>query len=231
MKSSEPFLKRYLGKLPAGIVLLLLTFGGGILLFTVVMHEVMIERDHETDEEVFSYLSGFISPARTKFMEAITWCASSTFMQIGYGLLVAGYLLAKNWKRAVEIGVIGLGGWVINYFMKLGFERDRPADPLVEGLKNFSFPSGHATSAFIFYGLLIYLIWKSKLSGALKIIFGSLLLGFALLIGFSRIYLRVHYLTDVVAGFCIGLAWLGLAIWWMERKKEESDEEMRKGKS
>lgn len=226
MKSSQPFLKRYLEKLPAGILLLLLTFGGGIFLFTVVMHEVMIERDHEADHEAFSYLSAFITPGRTRFMEAITWCASSTFMQIGYAVLVAGYLLAKNWKRAIEIGVIGIGGWLINYAMKLGFERHRPADPLVDGLKNFSFPSGHATSAFIFYGLLVYLVWKSKLAQVYKIIIGILLLLFALLIGFSRIYLRVHYLTDVVAGFCIGLAWLGLAIWWMERKKEESDAEV-----
>ncbi len=230
MKSSQPFLKRYLKNLPAGLFAFLLTFGGGVLLFTLVMHEVMIERDHETDHEVFSYLSGFITPGRTRFMEAITWCASSTFMQIGYGVLVAGYLLAKDWKRAVEIGVIGVGGWVINFLMKLGFERERPDNPLIGGLNNFSFPSGHATSAFIFYGLLVYLVWKSKLARGYQITIGILLLLFALLIGFSRIYLRVHYLTDVVAGFCIGLAWLGLAIWWMERKKEESDVEVSKKK-
>lgn len=226
MKSSEPFLKRYLGKLPAGFLLLLLTFGGGILLFTFVMHEVITETKHDTDENIFAFLSGYTTPARTSFMKAVTWCASSTFLQIGYGLLVAGYLIVKNWKRAIEIGVIGVGGWLINFLMKLSFERQRPDNPLIDKLNNFSFPSGHATSSFIFYGLLVYLIWKSKLSQGLKITIGILLLAFALLIGFSRIYLRVHYTTDVVAGFCIGLAWLGLSIWLMERKKEESDEEI-----
>jgi membrane-associated phospholipid phosphatase len=186
----------------------------------------MIEQDHDRDQDIFQFLAHYVTPARTSFMEALTWCASSTFMQIGYGLLVAGYLIAKNWKRAIEIGVIGLGGWIINFLMKLGFERERPPNPLIAPLKNFSFPSGHATSAFIFYGLIVYLVWKTKLPRIFKIVAAVILISFALLIGFSRIYLRVHYTTDVVAGFCIGLAWLGLAIWMMERTKEKADVEV-----
>ncbi|MGI8599466.1 MAG: phosphatase PAP2 family protein, partial [Chitinophagaceae bacterium] len=150
------------------------------------------------------------------------------FLQIVYGLLVMGYLIKKNWKRAIEIAVIGLGGFVINYFMKLSFQRQRPPDPLIEPLQNFSFPSGHATSGFIFYGLLVYLLWKSKLKQVYKYIFSSVLIIIAIIIGFSRIYLRLHYLSDVVAGFCIGFAWLAVAIWMMERVKKKSDIEINK---
>lgn len=160
-------------------------------------------------------------------MKMVTYCASSTFLQIGYGMLAASYLLRKDWKRAMEIATIGLGGFVVNYVMKLSFKRVRPPDPLIEQLHNFSFPSGHATSAFIFYGLLAYLLWKTNLPKALKLVFGILLILFSLLIGFSRIYLRVHYPSDVLAGFCIGFAWLLLTIYLFERLKKQAGKEVR----
>jgi undecaprenyl-diphosphatase len=88
---------------------------------------------------------------------------------------------------------------------------------LIGPLKNFSYPSGHATSGFIFYGLLVYLVWKTNIPKPYKWLTSSILILFSLLIGFSRIYLRVHYASDVVAGFCIGLAWLALSIWLIEQ--------------
>jgi undecaprenyl-diphosphatase len=156
-------------------------------------------------------------------MEIITYGASSTFLQIGYGLLVVGYLISKNWKRALEISAIGLGGFLVNYVMKLSFERVRPSQPLIDPLHNFSFPSGHATSGFIFYGLLIYLLSKTQIKPVYKYSISALLVMVALLIGFSRIYLRLHYLSDVIAGFCIGFAWLAVFLWMMERLKKKSD--------
>ncbi|HYH14083.1 MAG TPA: phosphatase PAP2 family protein, partial [Flavisolibacter sp.] len=131
----------------------------------------------------------------------------------------------KHWKRALEVAAIGLGGFVINYVMKLTFQRVRPPNPLIDPLHNFSFPSGHATSAFIFYGLLAYLVWKTNLSKTYKVLIGMLLILFSLLIGFSRIYLRVHYSSDVVAGFCIGFAWLILSIYLFEYMKKETAKE------
>src|SRR5882724_11031702 len=113
---------------------------------------------------VFNFLSShIITPQLTGIMKVITYCASTFFLQIAFGLLVLFYLVQKKWERAIEITVIGIGGFLINYFMKLFFHRPRPADPLIEPLKNFSFPSGHATSGFIFYGLLVYLVWKTNI--------------------------------------------------------------------
>ena len=149
------------------------------------------------------------------------------FLQITYVLLILTYLVQKNWKRALEIFVIGMGGFLINYFMKLSFHHLRPPNPLIDPLNNFSFPSGHTTSGFIFYGLLIYLIWKKQIPKAYKYVIGSILVLFSILIGFSRIYLRMHYPSDVVAGFCIGFAWLTLSVWLMEKLKKKSDKEIR----
>ena len=160
-------------------------------------------------------------------MKAITYCASSMFLQVAYGLVVVAYLIQKNWKRAVEIVVIGLGGFLINYSMKLSFQRPRPSAPLTEPLQNFSFPSGHATSGFIFYGLLVYLVWKSNMASLYKYIIGTVLILFSILIGFSRVYLRLHYATDVAAGLSIGFVWLVLCILLMEYLKKKSDEELK----
>lgn len=228
MKSSKPFNKRYFKKLSVWVLLLLLLFLGAVFLFGFIIHEVLWEKEEAVDHWIFNFLSSYvITPQLTTLMKAVTYCASRNFLQIAYGVVVITYLVQKNWKRALEIFVIGLGGFLINYFMKLSFHRLRPANPLIDPLQNFSFPSGHATSGFIFYGLLVFLIWKAQIPKAYKYVIGSILVLFAILIGFSRIYLRMHYPSDVVAGFCIGFAWLALTIWLMERLKKKSDREMK----
>ncbi len=228
MQSSREFNKKYFSKLPLRLILLLLLFTGAIILFVAIMHEVLQEEEVGVDNSIFSYLSAnVINTPLTGFMKALTNMASATFLQIAYGVLLIFYLVKKNWKRALEIGVIGIGGFLINYIMKLSFHRLRPPHPLIGPLNNFSFPSGHATSAFIFYGLLTYLIWKSDIAKLYKYLIGSVLILFSLLIGFSRIYLRVHYPSDVLAGFCIGFACLILTIWLFERLKKKSDKEVR----
>lgn len=229
MQSSNQFVKKYFRKLSGWSFVLLFIFLFTLGLFIAIMHEVIWQKEELLDLAFFNYLAPHISPERTEWMKQVTYCASGRFLQGAYLLLIVVYFFQKNWKRGVEILVIGVGGFLVNYFMKLSFQRLRPPNPLIDPLHNFSFPSGHATSAFIFYGLLVYLVYKAeKLSAVWKGSAVVLLIAFSLLIGFSRIYLRVHYLSDVLAGFCIGLAWLTLCIWMMERLKKESGKEIRK---
>jgi undecaprenyl-diphosphatase len=88
---------------------------------------------------------------------------------------------------------------------------------LLEPAKGLSFPSGHSLMSFTFYGLLIYLVWKNVESKLWSSILVTLLLVTILFIGISRVYLEVHYATDVMAGFCLGLMWLVLAIYALEK--------------
>ena len=227
MQSSNIFNKKYFKKLPLGVILILIFFAGALFLFSFIVHEVLWEKETEVDYNIFNFLSSrVISTPLTGFMKVITYFASATILQIGYAVLILFYLIFKNYKRAMEIAVIGIGGFLVNYLMKLFFHRVRPPHPLIEPLQNFSFPSGHATSGFIFYGLLVYLIWKTSIPKLFKYSIGSMLLLFSILIGFSRVYLRVHYPSDVIAGFCIGFAWLSLTLWLFERLKKKSDKEM-----
>lgn len=229
MQSTRTFNKKYFKKLPVGLIILLILFAAAIFFFVFIMHEVLWEKEDAADNRVFDFLSAnIINDNLTGFMKGVTYFASATFLQIAYGALVLLYLLFKNWKRALEIAAIGIGGFVVNYFMKLSFHRLRPPNPLIDKLENFSFPSGHATSAFIFYGLLTYLVWKTKIPKLYKYIIGTILILFSLLIGFSRVYLRVHYPSDVLAGICIGFAWLLLTVWLFEKLKKKSDTELNK---
>lgn len=214
MEPRETFIKRYFKNLPVIAVVLLVVFIATLFVFTMIAHEVLGEKEEGVDNTIFNYLSAhIINGERTRFMTGVTYFASAFFLQITYGALLLLYLLLKKWKLAVEIAAIGIGGFVVNYFMKLFFHRIRPPHPLIAPLKSFSFPSGHATSGFIFYGLVTYLIWKTKIPKPYKYITGFVLIAFSILIGFSRIYLRLHYPSDVAAGFCIGFSWLILCIW------------------
>lgn len=193
-----------------------------------MVHEVLWEKEEAVDNRIFIFLSSHVvNDGLTGFMKTVTYFASATFLQIAYGFLFLLYLILKNVKRAFEVAAIGLGGFLVNYFMKLAFHRTRPPHPLIDPLNNFSFPSGHATSAFIFYGLLTYLFWKTEIHKPYKYVLTIVLILFSLLIGFSRVYLRVHYPSDVVAGFCIGFSWLALSIYLLERLKKKTDAEQR----
>ncbi len=214
--------RTYFKNLPLGLLLLLALFGGALFLFGFIVHEVLWEKEAAADEYVFNFLStNVINDRLTGFMKGVTYFASARFLQIAYGFLVLFFIVRKNWRRTVEVAAIGLGGFAVNYLMKTSFQRLRPPHPLIEGLHNFSFPSGHATSGFIFYGLLAYLVWKSEIPTVYKYITGCLLVLFSILIGFSRIYLRVHYPSDVLAGFCIGFAWLLLTTWLFARLRKD----------
>ncbi|MGZ8545733.1 MAG: phosphatase PAP2 family protein, partial [Flavisolibacter sp.] len=93
---------------------------------------------------------------------------------------------------------------------------------LLETATNFSFPSGHALMGVTFYGLFIYSIWQNVKNPAVRWTTIILLLAWIFLIGFSRIYLRKHYYSDVVAGYCIGFLWLVFAIWLLNLMEKYS---------
>jgi undecaprenyl-diphosphatase len=103
--------------------------------------------------------------------------------------------------------------------LKQLFQRKRPLSPLLKAAKGLSFPSGHAIMAVTFYGLLIYILQHTIETEWLNWTVTILIIILIILIGFSRIYLRVHYASDVLGGFIIGLLWLliSLAILkWLE---------------
>ena len=216
---NENKLYHYLRRFPTKLVLLIVLFVISVYLFGFIVHEVLWEKEEAADKIVSNFINDHIvSYNLTKVMKVITFFASIYFSLVAFTALALWYLLYKKSKQlALNIAAIGISSSLVTYLLKELFRRARPADPLIDPLHNYSFPSGHASSGFIFWGLLAYLIWKSKISLTYKYIISGFFILFALLIGFSRIYLRIHYASDVIAGFCVGFAWLAFSIWILER--------------
>ena len=122
------------------------------------------------------------------------------------------------WIRRLRLWVLTLalavfGGMLLNFLLKLAFERPRPRfdNPLLN-LTTYSFPSGHTLMATVFYGTLGVLIMTRLRSWLWRALVITLAAGMILLVGFSRIYLGVHYLSDVLAAIAEGLAWLAFCL-------------------
>ncbi|MBM7703168.1 phosphatase PAP2 family protein [Metabacillus iocasae] len=176
--------------------------------------------DRQVLKGVFELRKAWLTPIMVFFTEVGSWYLTAP---IWFGLII--YLLYKREAVAVAfITLVYFGSRSLNWLLKDLFERPRPQlDQLIEA-SHYSFPSGHAMNSMAFYGGLILLInvFVPEQNRA-KTVIHLLLLVLISMIGFSRMYLGVHYFTDVVAGFAAGIVWLfSVFILWerMLRKKK-----------
>ena len=196
------------------LIIVLIIFFIALILFIEIARKVFLSNQNEIDTKVFAFVSRFVSDATTDIMLFFTFLGTHYFLIPANLLLMAYFLFIKKHKwYSIKIPVIALTTTGMLFFMKHLFNRPRPLIPLLKEAKGLSFPSGHAMISFTFYGLLIYIVWESVAKTWVKWTLSILLMLLIFMIGFSRIYLRVHYPTDVMAGFCVGMVWLVIAIW------------------
>jgi membrane-associated phospholipid phosphatase len=189
----------------------LLILAGSLWAFGYIVDEQILEGDATTDQRLADWLHGRATDPFTDVFRAITW--TGNFVTLLVVTLVAVVVLWRRRRRtdALFVALAFLGAQVLSNGMKLGFRRERPffPDPLATE-STFSFPSGHALVSLAVYSSIALLLARRVSSGPLRLL---LLGGTALLvlaIGFSRLYLGVHFLSDVLAGFAAGAAWLAL---------------------
>lgn len=123
------------------------------------------------------------------------------------------FIYKRQWAYLLMLVITIGGGQLLNSSLKLFFSRPRPTfdDPIITAL-HYSFPSGHAMLSFITYGLLAYFLVIHTTSRPRKLLIITVAVLLIGLIGLSRIYLGVHYVSDIVAGYAAGGFWLSTCI-------------------
>lgn len=183
--------------------------------------KIFNERLIQVDSQVNNFISSRSSPFWKNFFEFITFFGSEVFIMI-ISLILLIFLIQTRRKRAATATLISLlGSAILVVFFKSFFGRERPGacpDHFLGGDSScFSFPSGHSALSFYFYGLIAYLIFRFAIVPQKTRLLIGFIIGFlVILIAFSRLYLRVHFFSDVIGGFLLGGFWLTIAVFLID---------------
>lgn len=204
-------LHQYNSKLPFIITILIALFlvVGGINLFVDLTETLQSDFINRFDRRITDFVISFRTPQLNNIFQYITDIGDLQGYLIMTALIaVFFYLKFKNLKIIGEIVFVVIVSALSNIALKQVINRARPEAVHLVAVESLSYPSGHAMSAMAFYGFLIYLIYTFELSRLLKT---GLIIIFILLIaaiGMSRIYLGVHFPSDVAGGFIAGFIWV-----------------------
>ncbi len=201
--------------------------GSLLLVFAKLVEDLLCQELGVFDAVVGDYIRSFASSSLTSSAVVITQ-AGSAAAEIFLMILVGWYLmyrLKNKWEAIVLCGSLA-GGWLLNTLLKNIFQRTRPDVLHLIEVGGYSFPSGHAMISTAFYGMLGYLLWlnlreRAKPAWPVAVITPCLIF----FIGVSRVYLGVHFPSDVIAGFAAGGVWLAACITGLDllRKYKSQD--------
>ncbi len=192
-----------------------------VVIFMLLICFVIVENlfDNEIyifDDYVYKYISIIISPKMTMFLKMITSLGSAITVTT---LCVLSFVFLKDkiYGKVMTLNLVIIT--VINMIIKNIVSRPRPTGFRIIDETGYSFPSGHSMVSMAFYGLIIFLVYRYVKNNYFKWTLISIFSVLIFLIGLSRIYLGVHYASDVVEGFCISIAYLILFVHILTRNK------------
>ena len=187
----------------------LIAAAGAMFLFYELAEEVHEGDTHRFDESALALVNRFASPTLTSFMRAVTYLGSNEFLAGAGACVVLAFVVTRRRREAVTLLLTMAGAALLNFTLKLLSGRARPepffGTPLPE---SYSFPSGHALLSLCFYGMIAAVItarvegtWRRASVWAITVLLVAL-------IGISRVYLGVHYPSDVAAGYVAAFVWI-----------------------
>lgn len=195
------------------IIIAIGVFVIGLNVFVELTDEILENSVQNYDNQITNYVLSYRSPTLNNFFRIVTELGDFYAYLVGTALVsIFLFLKFRHWKFILQLVAITILSALSNMALKRFIDRARPGIEHLVSVETLSYPSGHAMSAMAFYGFLTYLAFNIKMSkwlrGLLCIFFVTLIL----LIGLSRIYLGVHFPTDVAGGFIAGLIWLAFCI-------------------
>jgi undecaprenyl-diphosphatase len=194
----------------------LVLFSGAFVGLIFLIRPAM-RKHKKIDLAIMDKIGPPVNDKNTRIMRRITYFGTHRFFIPANLWLIAYFIFVrrKSWY-SIRIASVALSSLVIMLLLKKIFNRNRPDNPLQQALGK-SFPSGHALMSLTFYGLLVYIIHKTVHNVPLRWMLTIPLVGFVQLIGLSRVYLRNHYPSDIVAGNVTGLVWLIISLKLMDK--------------
>lgn len=199
-------------------ILITILFTLCIFLFIYLTKLLLLDEVKVFDDFVFKYVSKIRYNPLTIIFKFFSFLCNVWFIFI---LTIIIMLVSKNRKITFYIVLNLLLCFVLNQSLKFIFARTRPEDINLIIESGYSFPSGHSMVSLAYYGFFIYLILKTNMKSNIKILYTVLLSLLVFLIGLSRIYLGVHYASDVLAGYALSLAYLILFIQFFYKKRSD----------
>lgn len=184
-----------------------------LVCFILIAVLVKLDKVSTFDRNIIHVVQSAESPVLTILAKGLSFIGSFR-MVLGISILTMA-LLYIGFKKRLELILflwVGLGSQLLNILMKLWFHRERPDFNRLIDVVGYSFPSGHSMAAFSLYGLIAYLLWWHFPYSHQRIFIILFAVIMTLSIGFSRIYLGVHYPSDVIGGYAASGAWLMLCV-------------------
>lgn len=178
-----------------------------VIIFLDLLEDVLNNEIMNFDLAVYNFIISFKSNSLTNIFKFITFFGSSIPL---ISICIISFLFIKNKKIPMYISINLIVTAIFNLLLKNIIRRNRPVGYRLVEETGFSFPSGHSMASMAFYGLIIYLIFKYVKNKYARVALCTFLSILIVAIGISRIYLGVHYASDVFAGFMISLSYLTL---------------------
>ena len=218
------FFLRRLKKLSLEILVLAFLFFICLWVLLTVANMVFADKNTSFDEHIFTLIHPYINSRNTAILKFITFFGSHYFLLPANLLLAAVFLFYKDQRKySLKIVAISLTSTMMLFLLKDLIQRQRPLLPVIANVPGYSFPSGHSFSSLVFFGMLSYIIFRTIKNNLLRYTLIICCFCFVLLIGLSRIYLKAHFASDVIAGFCLGTIWLVLARWLLIKTGKPDD--------
>ena len=185
----------------------LILAGVFFILFLLVTYLTVTNKLATFDTTVYNFLINMRNDSLDNYFKLLTRLGNTLTVV----LIMSGFLVIMKKHDRINLFLILVSSTILNRVIKAIIKRPRPEHLRIITEKGFSYPSGHATAAIALYGFLLYLVYGRVQNKYLKVFLMIVLIYIILTIGLSRIYLGVHYPSDILGGYLLSIVVLFLA--------------------